>query len=188
MTKALLGQKLAVLVANGFCEKDLTEMQRALLKTGANVRIIGMDQGLVNSWNENGWGLNFAADQMLSEALGANFSMLVIPGGQRSVDKLKLTAHTRRFIGSFLDARKPVVAFDQAVDLVAFAQRINGRTVTGPENLKEEITAAGGTWAQEAFVIDGNLMTGGEATGPRAEFIAEALEFLMDSATMDKVA
>ncbi|MCE7885883.1 MAG: hypothetical protein DYH13_00040 [Alphaproteobacteria bacterium PRO2] len=188
MTKALLGQKLAVLVANGFCEKDLTEIQRALLKTGANVRIIGMDQGLVNSWNDNGWGLNFAADQMLSEALGANFSMLVIPGGQRSVDKLKLTAHTRRFIGSFLDARKPVVAFDQAVELVAFAQRIAGRTVTGPDNLKEEIVGAGGTWAEEAFVIDGNLMTGGEATGPRVEFVAEALEFLTDSATMDKVA
>jgi protease I len=188
MTKALLGQKLAVLVANGFCEKDLTEMQRALLKTGANVRIIGMDQGLVNSWNENGWGLNFAADQMLSEALGANFSMLVIPGGQRSVDKLKLTAHTRRFIGSFIDARKPVVAFDQAVDLVAFAQRITGRTVTGPENAKDEITAAGGTWAEEAFVIDGNLMTGGEATGSRAQFVAAAIEFLTESVELDKAA
>lgn len=188
MTKALLGQKLAVLVANGFCEKDLTEMQRALLKTGANVRIIGMDQGLVNSWNENGWGLNFAADQMLSEALGANFSMLVIPGGQRSVDKLKLTAHTRRFIGSFLDARKPVVAFDQAVELVAFAQRISGRTVTGPDNLKDEAVKVGAVWVEESFVIDGNLMTGGEATGPRAEFIAAALEFLTDSVSIDKAA
>jgi protease I len=188
MHKALLGQKLAVLVANGFCEKDLTEMQRALFNSGANIRIIGMDQGLVNSWNESGWGLNFAADQMLSEALGANFTMLVIPGGQRSVDKLKLTAHTRRFIGSFLDARKPVVAFDQALDLVVFSNRISGRTVTGPEALKADVEAAGATFANEAFTIDGNLMTGGAATGSREEYVAAALEFLMESAIVEKAA
>ena len=188
MHKALLGQKLAVLVANGFCEKDLTEMQRALLRTGANVRIIGMDQGLVNSWNENGWGLNFAADQQLSEALGANFSMLVIPGGQRSVDKLKLTAHTRRFIGSFMDSRKPVVAFDNALELVIFAQRIAGRTVTGPDVLKGQAEDAGAEWAAEPFVIDGNLMTGGAASGSREKFVAGALEFLTSSLAADKAA
>ena len=77
MHKALAGQKLAVLVANGFCEKDLTEMQRGLMKTGANVKIIGMEQGLVNSWNGAGWGLNFPADQTLSTALGADFDILV---------------------------------------------------------------------------------------------------------------
>lgn len=188
MQKALLGQKLAVLVANGFCEKDLTEMQRGLMKTGANVRIIGMDQGLVNSWNENGWGLNFAADQLLSEALGADFSMLIIPGGQRSVDKLKLTAHTRRFIGSFLDSHKPVVAFDQAVELLVFSQRMTGRTVTGPANCQADVEGAGGVWAKDAYVIDGNLMTGGSATGDRAEFVAEALEFLTASVMVGQAA
>jgi protease I len=188
MNKPLLGQKLAVLVANGFCEKDLTEMQRGLMKTGADVRIIGMDQGLVNSWNENGWGLNFASDKMLSEALGAEFSMLVIPGGQRSVDKLKLTAHTRRFIGSFMDSRKPVIAFDQAVDLVLFSQRATGRTITGPAQLKEEAEKSGAAWAEEAYVIDGNLMTGGSMTGPREAFVAEALAFLTECVAVDKAA
>jgi protease I len=188
MHKPLLGQKLAVLVANGFCEKDLTEMQRGLMKTGADVRIVGMDQGLVNSWNESGWGLNFASDKMLSEALGADFSMLVIPGGQRSVDKLKLTAHTRRFIGSFMDSRKPVVAFDQAIDLIVFAQRVTGRTITGPAQLKEEAEKAGAVWADEAFAIDGNLMTGGSMTGSREEYVAEALQFLTACVAVDKAA
>ncbi len=203
MHKALLGQKLAVLVANGFCEKDLTEMQRALMKTGANVRIVGMDQGLVNSWNENGWGLNFAADQMLSAALGADYSMLVIPGGQRSIDKLKLTAHTRRFIGSFLDSRKPVVAFGQALDLVIFSQRVSGRTVAGPETLKEEAEKAGAAWADDTMAIDGNLMTGGPMASEgqsaedksgeskkvdRAAYIAAALDFLTSSLAVDKAA
>lgn len=188
MHKPLAGQKLAVLVANGFCEKDLTEMQRGLMKTGANVKIIGMEQGLVNSWNGAGWGLNFPADQTLSTALGADFSMLVIPGGQRSADKLKLTAHTRRFIGSFMDAGKPVVAFDEALDLVIFSERIKGRTVTGPASMKDAAEKAGAAWVDDSFAIDGNLMTGGAATGAHAEYVAEALAFLMSSGEVSKAA
>ena len=55
MSKALLGQKIAVLVANGFQETDMTATQRLLQDTGANVRIVSMDHGLVNSWKDNGW-------------------------------------------------------------------------------------------------------------------------------------
>lgn len=188
MHKALLGRKLAVLVANGFCEKDLTEMQRALQKTGANIRIVSMDQGLVNSWNGLEWGLNFAADQALNEALGADYAMLVIPGGRRSVEKLKLTAHTRRFIGSFLDARKPVVAFDDALELVIFSERIKGRSVTGPEKVKADAENAGAEWSETPYVIDGPLMTGGAETVSRDEYIAAAVEFLTSSFMMDEAA
>jgi protease I len=188
MHKPLAGQKLAVLVANGFCEKDLTEMQRGLMKTGANVKIIGMEQGLVNSWNGEGWGLNFPADQTLSTALGADFSMLVIPGGQRSVDKLKLTAHTRRFVGSFMDAGKPIVAFDEALDLVIFSERMANRTATGPAPMKGAVEKAGAVWVDDSFAIDGNLMTGGAASGVHADYVAEALSFLMSSGEMNKAA
>lgn len=188
MHKALSGQKLAVLVANGFCEKDLTEMQRGLMKSGAIVKIVGMEQGLVNSWNGEGWGLNFPADQTLSTALGADFSMLVIPGGQRSADKLKLTAHTRRFVGSFMDAGKPVVAFGEALDLVIFSERIAGRTVTGPASMKDAAEEVGAGWTDDSFAIDGNLMTGGAENGAHAEYVAEALAFLMSSGEMNKAA
>ena len=101
LSNSLQGAKIAILVANGFNEQDLTSAQRILQGYGAYLRVISMDNGLVNSWNGTGWGLNFAADKMLNEALAADFSMLMVPGGRRSVDKLKLTAHTRRFINGF---------------------------------------------------------------------------------------
>ena len=132
MKKPLLGEKIAVLVANGFSEKDLTLTQKALINAGASIRIVSMDHGLVNSWNDLGWGLNFAADQVLSEALAADYDMLLVPGGQRSVEKLKLTAHTRRFIGGFVGMSKPVVFFEEAADLLAFADRAAGIALCGP--------------------------------------------------------
>lgn len=160
MKKTLQGVKIAVLVANGFSEKDMTLTQQALLPAGASIRLVSMDQGLVNSWNESGWGLNFAADQVLSEALAADYDMLIVPGGQRSVDKLKLTAHTRRFIGGFADAGKPLALFEEATSLLTFAGRANGYTVTGPEQVRAEAEAAGASWSGDEVTISRNLITG----------------------------
>lgn len=178
-SKSLSGVKIAVLVAGGFCEQDLTEMQRAMQKTGANMRVVSMDQGLVNSWNGTGWGLNFAPDALLNAALAADYDMLIIPGGQRSAEKLKLTAHTKRFIGGFTDTGKPVVAFDEALELLCYVQKIDGRMVTGPEKIRDMAVSAGAKWSDDVMVTDGMMMTGGAARGPRDAYVKAACDFLM---------
>ncbi len=188
MSKILLGEKLAVLVANGFCEVDLTEAQRALQKLGADVRIIGLDNKLVNSWNGEGWGLHYAADHALNNALAADFSMLLIPGGQRSIEKLKLTAHTKRFINGFLNAKKPLIAFDEAVELLAMTEQLAGRTVTGPEKVKADVAAIGAQWLDKPYAIDGMLMTGGAATGSRTDYIKAVTDALVSVYATQKAA
>ena len=69
MQKQLLGQKVAFIVAKGFFEADLVEAQKSIQTLGADTRIISMDQGLVSSLNEQGWGLNFASDQPFQPAM-----------------------------------------------------------------------------------------------------------------------
>jgi protease I len=120
MSKFLSGSKIAILAANGFSQHDFTETQKLLTAAGASLKVISPDQGLVNGWEGSGWGHHFAVDQALSTALGADFDMLVVPGGLRSMDKLKTTAHTRRFLNSFMAANKPVVLFPEAETLLEF--------------------------------------------------------------------
>lgn len=122
MQKPLLGHKIAFLVANGLNESDLIETQKIIQALGADTRIISMDQGLVSSLNDQGWGLNFAADHSLNQSLAADYSGIVVPGGKRSVEKLQLTAHTRRFIRGFYETDKPVCLLNDAADLQAFAE------------------------------------------------------------------
>ncbi len=122
MKSPLSGSKIAFLVANGLDEADLIEAQKTVQALGADTRIISMDQGLVSSLNDKGWGLNFAADQALNQSLAADYSALVIPGGRRSVEKLQLTAHTKRFINGFYTTGKPVCIIDEAVELLKFAE------------------------------------------------------------------
>lgn len=122
MQKPLLGHKIAFLVTNGFHETDLIEAQKRIQALGADTRIVSTDQGLVSSWNSLGWGLNFAADQGLKTSLAADYSGVFIPGGQRSIDKLQLTAHTRRFVRGFYESNKPVCVMNEGVDLLAFSE------------------------------------------------------------------
>lgn len=186
MKKPLLGEKIAVLVANGFSEKDLTLTQKALITAGANMRIVSMDHGLVNSWNEAGWGLNFAADQVLSEALAADYDMLIVPGGQRSIEKLKLTAHTRRFVGGFVSMNKAVALFEEAVDLLAFAEKAEGVSVCGPESLKAELESKGAIWSDEQSVVSDNVMSVRSSEQGSEALAAEVAQFLIKAAEAAK--
>lgn len=160
MTDQLLaGKNIAILVANGFEELEMTEPQRALLKAGAKPKIISPEQGLVNGWHGSAWGHYFPTDRHVGDVLAADFDLLVLPGGDRSVAKLASNPHTRRIIGSFMDAGKGVAAFGRGVELLAVADRVKTRVVTGPESVKPALEAAGATWSEDAIVVDRFLVT-----------------------------
>lgn len=182
MSKPLLGTKIALLVANGFNQQDFTDIQRALTLAGGSLKIISPDQGLVNGWEGTGWGHHFPIDQQLSTALGADFDMLVVPGGQRGLDKLKTTAHTKRFVNSFMMGNKPVAMVGNAVDLLVFAEQISGRVVAAPDALKDAVTNAGGT-VSASPAVDGMLYTGTvDQPEERSAFFAGMAEFFVSHA------
>ncbi len=188
MAKALQAQKIAVLMSNGFNEIEFLTIQKAMIEQGASLRIVSMDSGLVNGWDGKGWGHNFAIDAQLNTALGIDYDALIIPGGQRSIDKLKLTAHSRRFIGSFTAAMKPVVCMGDAVQLLAYTDHVAGRTVTGPEARRAIVETAGGKWDEAAITLDGQLMTGDTEDGKLAGFIAAAVDMVVQAVSNMKQA
>jgi protease I len=182
MAKALQSQKIAVLMSNGFNEKDFLMIQKAMIDQGASLRIVSTDSGLVNGWDGKGWGHNFAIDAQLNTALGIDYDAVIVPGGQRSLDKLKLTAHSRRFIGSFLAAMKPVICMGDAIQLMAHTDHISGKTVSGPESKKAIAETAGATFAPTPYSVDGVLLTGDTEGDNLAGFVAAAIDMMVQSA------
>jgi len=154
------GQKVAILVANGFNESEFIAMQKKVREIGADMKIISANQGLVNGWDGQGWGHNYAVDAQLNTALGADYDVLVIPGGTRSHDKLNMTAHTKRFICSMMMSNKPVMVMGDAVNLMAESEQLDGRTVTGPSESRQVATNAAAMWSEEAIMMDQNMLTG----------------------------
>lgn len=154
------GQKVAILVANGFNESEFIAMQKNMREIGADMKVISANQGLVNGWDGQGWGHNYAVDAQINTALGADYDVLVIPGGSRSHEKLNMTAHTKRFIGSMMMSDKPVMVMGDAVNLMAETEQLDGRTVSGPDESRQMATNAAAMWSEEALTIDKNMLSG----------------------------
>jgi len=187
MHKPLTGQKIAILVANGFDEVDMTHAQRALAGLGATLKIISTENGLVNSWTGTSWGHHFPTDGNVSSVLAADYDGLFVPGGQKSLAKLKDNAHCRRITRSFFDAGKPMMFLGCAIELLAASERATGCTVTGDATSETALVEAGATWVSDETHTQGFLATG---LGHNAEnpLFATFAEFYAQEAEIEKQA
>lgn len=156
----LQGKKVMVLVSNGVDESVMSNIMRELVKTGAVIKTVGTESGLVNSWNNNAWGLYFPVDQQIGQTLGADFDCLVVPSGSRSVQKLAANAHAERIITSFITACKPMAFMGNGVELLAKIDLAKGWRVSGPESVHQVMTAAGAQWDEEFTCTHNALFTG----------------------------
>lgn len=157
MQKPLTGMNAAILVANGFNEIEMTSVQRALLEAGAKPHLVSVENSLVNGWRGNGWGLNHPVGKPLCDALAADYDLLVIVSGHRSHDKLKTTAHTKRFINGFMIGYKPILCAGDALNLLAQLEMIKGFMVSGPEDCRAKAIESGAIWNENMPAIYHNL-------------------------------
>lgn len=175
--KPLAGKKAAILLANGFNETEMTMFQRGMMEAGAYPKIISVENSLANGWQGTAWGHYFAVDVQLADALSSDYDVLIIPGGQRSLDKLKLTAHTKRFIGGFLAAMKPVMLVGDAAQLLAYTGQASGLMLTGAPEAKDVVTAAGAVWSDNSPTIHHSVIS---AVAADTEGLAQLVQTLVN--------
>src|SRR5437764_4916357 len=90
MKTRLDGKKVAILVADGFEQVELTGPQEALEAVGAETEIVSPAEKKVKGWEETDWGDKFKVDVPLEEADANNYDALLLPGGVMNPDKLRL--------------------------------------------------------------------------------------------------
>ena len=118
VTKRLKIQKVAVLAENGFCERDYSEFTSIIKTIGADTRIIASDKDVIKSWDGKDWGGQYAVDTILKKAIPSNYDMLVIPGGSRSINHLKLDQRLNAFLSAFMNTAMPVIVFGNACEIL----------------------------------------------------------------------
>ncbi|MFA7276128.1 MAG: DJ-1/PfpI family protein [Pseudobdellovibrionaceae bacterium] len=180
MQKTLSGKSAAILVANGFNEIEMTTFQRALIEAGASPKLISTESSLAHGWQGNGWGHYHPVDKHISDALAADYDMLIVSGGYRGHDKLKMTAHTRRFIGGFMAAYKPVLATGDAVKMMAELGMLQATMVTGDAAVRDAVVAAGAVWSENSPVIHGNLLSMTFSAEQKSELTETFVNFVAD--------
>ena len=158
--KRLSGKKVAIIVANGFQETHMTEVQKILTQQGAASAVISSEVGVVNGWHEDSWGHNFFVDSGLNKVLPSQYDALLVPGGERSVQALSANAHAKRIVKGMIDSGKPVGALGRGPLLLLAAEIVAGRSITGNPVIEEALSKAGAVWQpNEAVAIDGTVFT-----------------------------
>lgn len=155
----LEGKKVAILVADGFEQVELTEPRKALDEAGAKTVLVSPAQGKVKGWDSKDWGKELPVDQPLDQAKAGDFDALLLPGGVMNPDKLRRLPAAQQFIKAFFDAGKPVAAICHGPWTLIDAGVAKGRKMTSYETIQSDLKNAGVQWEDSEVVIDGNLVT-----------------------------
>lgn len=157
--KALDGMKIAILVADGFEQVEMTEPRKALVEAGADTSLISLKPGQVRAWNFTEWGDKFPVDLVLETADPASFQALLLPGGVINPDVLRMTPKAVSFTGHFFQTNKPVASICHGPWTIIETGAARGRRMASWPSLKTDLLNAGAEWIDDAPVVDRNLVT-----------------------------
>lgn len=155
----LQGMKVAILIADGFEQVEMTEPRKALENAGATTRIVSIKDGQVRGWNHTEWGNKFDVDLTIDHAQAGDFDALLLPGGVMNPDKLRMNQAAVEFVKSFFAAEKPVAAICHGPWTIVEAGAAKGRRMTSWPSVKTDLKNAGAEWVDQECVIDGNLVS-----------------------------
>jgi protease I len=158
--KRLSGKKVAIIVANGFQETHMTEIQKVLTTEGAASMVVSSEIGVVNGWHEGSWGHNFFVDSGLNKVLPSQYDALIIPGGERSMAALTGNAHAKRIVKGMVESGKAVGVLGRAGSLLVASECAAGLTLAGNPEVAEQVKQAGAIWSDEAVAVDGGVVSG----------------------------
>ena len=111
-----------------------------MLAANAKLKIISRDAGLTNAWNGTGWGMSYPVDSTLSTTLAVDFDALIIPQGDRHIEKLSTEVHAKRILRAFLRENMPVLILADAIKILdivdtRYPEFVDGANVSRAENL-----------------------------------------------------
>ena len=159
MEKRLAGKKVAILVAEGFEQVELTGPRQALDEAGAETKIVSPADGEVQGWNHYDKGDKFKVDVPLAKADAQDFDALLLPGGVANPDQLRMKPEAVRFVKAFFDAGKPVASICHGPWTLIEAGAVRGRTMTSWPSIKTDLINAGADWVDREVVTDKGLVT-----------------------------
>jgi len=159
MEKKLNGKKVAILVADGFEQVELTEPKKALEEAGALTEIVSPADNEVQGWNHDDKADLFHVDMPLKIARSDDYDALLLPGGVRNPDQLRMMMRAVEFIDGFFATGKPVAAICHAPWTLIDSEKVKGKTITSWPSLKSDLINAGARWVDKEVVVDNGLIT-----------------------------
>jgi protease I len=156
--------KALILTYSGFQDHEVVYPYYRLLGANYNVDIVA-DKRDDNNRVYGIFGLNMPCHVLIKDFIKnaehylESYDMLVLPGGVKSLEKLRQIDEVLSFISDWNSRNKLIASTCHGAQLMISAKIVDGRRISGYYSIKDDITNAGAIYVNEPFVVDNNIVS-----------------------------
>lgn len=147
--------KVICLVHNEFEDLELWYPVLRLREEGVTVHIAGEK---ANTTYIGKYGVPAVSDFSFSDVDNEEYDGLLVPGGW-APDKLRRYPEVLKLVIQMNERGKPIGQICHAGWVLISANILRGKRVTSTPGIKDDMINAGGIWADESAVVDGNIVS-----------------------------
>lgn len=151
--------RVLIVATDGFEEWELFGPREILSKRGAEVVLASLKHDPIQATIHDDPGKTIRPHLTVDEAKAEDFHALIIPGGVRNPDQLRMHPRVVELIRDFHAQGKPIGAICHGPWLLVEADLLRGRTATSWPSIRTDLRNAGANVVDEPAVTDGNIVT-----------------------------
>jgi protease I len=171
-----MAKNAIVITWSGFQDHELVYPYYRLLGAGFNVTIVGDKKDDLGRFYGI-FGLNMPCHQLITEFVKntkhwlEEADLLVIPGGVKSLEKLRLQKEVLNFISDWHKRGKIISSTCHGAQMLISAKIVKGETIAGYYSLQDDIENAGAVYSRQPVVVSRNIIS-----SPHYDFMGEWME------------
>ena len=151
--------RVLILATDGFEDWELFGPRQILQQRGAEVVLASPKLEPIQGYIHDKPSKTIRPDITIDQASAEDFDALILPGGVRNPDQLRVNVDAVQLIRDFAAAGKPVGAICHAPWLLVEADLLRDRTATSWPSIRTDLRNAGARLVDEPAVTDGNIVT-----------------------------
>ena len=151
--------RVLIVATDGFEEEELFGPRQILQQRGAEVVLASLKLDPIQATVHDQPGKSIRPDIIIDQANAEDFDALILPGGVRNPDQLRVHGNVIDLIKRFDEAGKPIAAICHGPWLLVEAGLLRGRKATSWPSIRTDLRNAGAHVIDEASVTDGNIVT-----------------------------
>jgi protease I len=151
--------RILIVATDGFEEWELFGPRQILQERGAEVVLASLKRDPIQATVHDDPGRTIRPDLTIDEANADDFDALILPGGVRNPDQLRIHGNVIALISRFAEQDKPIGAICHGPWLLVEADLLRGRTATSWPSIRTDLRNAGATVVDEPAVTDGKIVT-----------------------------
>jgi protease I len=148
-----------IVATDGFEEWELFGPRQLLQERGADVLLASLKRDPIQATIHDDAGKTIRPDLTIDQASADDFDALILPGGVRNPDQLRMHRNVIELVRAFDELGKPIGAICHGPWLLVEADLLRGRTATSWPSIRTDLRNAGASVVDRAAVIDGNIVT-----------------------------